>query len=152
MRMALKVLSVFRAGAQPFHIALFAGFFQDIVAFDGIVAGQQGGRAGTQCAVQVLAGDLGQVLVVNPQRFAITDNQLFVGLVVTPAEFAGAGDFQLPLTSSCLFLALTTWVKLADRVLVSLTKALSWAMAAACTGKVSTVASMARANFFMTCP
>jgi hypothetical protein len=42
-----------------------------------------------QCVAQRLDRDLIQVAIMHPQLFAITDQQLVVGLVVSPAELAG---------------------------------------------------------------
>ena len=56
---------------------------------DVLVAGQKSRRRAAQRIADLAHDDLVQVLVEDPDPLAITDQQLLVGLLDDPAEFAG---------------------------------------------------------------
>ena len=79
----------FGRSLQPFQAILVAVFHERKTALDFVVAGEQRGGTATQGRIQFPDCHLIQVGIVQPEFGTVSDDELLVGLLVSPAEFAG---------------------------------------------------------------
>src|SRR5439155_21229056 len=86
---------VFRRGAQPLEAVCRRQITPIERPLHVVLAGKQSRRRRSQRLVVTALDDLIQIRIVNPHSFAVADEQLFVGLVDVPAEFAGPRDREL---------------------------------------------------------
>src|SRR5690348_3506383 len=59
------------------------------ILFDIIASGKQRGRAAANGGIELSHGYLVKIAIVKPDALAVPDDQLFVRLLVYPAEFSG---------------------------------------------------------------
>src|SRR5207344_2389550 len=73
---------------EPVEPVLVPGRIEDIALFDFVAAREQCRRARSECPFESPHGHLVEILVVEPDAAAVTDDDLLLRLVVFPAKFA----------------------------------------------------------------
>src|SRR5512135_1833919 len=81
-----------RDGFQPLEPAGLPRVLQAEVLLDGVIAGEERRRSAGDHVAEPLHGDLVEVRIVEPQLHAVADDDLFVRLVVVPAELAWTSE------------------------------------------------------------
>ena len=122
---------------QPFQAVLACRLLQREILFQVVAAEQDRRRRRAERIAQLPHRDLVQVLVVDVQLLAVGLQQLLVGLLVGPDEFAGprenegaAGGRGQPGLPLCPPVSLTwRWVNSPLAALVLATKDLNWSSA-----------------------
>src|SRR5271170_4653223 len=92
---AERGLLVLGRGAQPVEAVRRRKVAPLEGLLDVIATGEQRRRSRAQRLIVAALDHLVQVRVVDPHPLAVADQQLLIGLVDTPAKFAGAGDGKL---------------------------------------------------------